>query len=58
MLVYGRNVAKEMLKNECPEFKIENNTLTIESENKQYVKEYKDLSFAIIFDSENAEGNG
>lgn len=49
------NNIKEMLNAECPEFKIENNTLTIESENKQYVKEYKDLSFAIIFDSENAE---
>ena len=49
------NNIKEMLKAECPEFKIENNTLTIESENKQYVKEYKDLSFAIIFDSENTE---
>ena len=49
------NNIKEMLKAECPEFKIENNTLTIESENKQYIKEYQDLSFAIIFDSENTE---
>ena len=40
---------------ECPDFKIENNTLLIDGENKKYEKDFNYESLVLIIDSENTD---
>lgn len=46
---------KTSFTNECPDFKIENNTLVIDGENKKYEKDFGYETLGLIIDSENED---
>lgn len=46
---------KTSFTNECPDFKIENNTLIIDGENKKYEKNFEYEILGLIIDSENTD---
>lgn len=46
---------KTSFANECPDFKIENNTLVIDEENKKYEKDFEYEILGLIIDAENTD---
>ncbi len=46
---------KTSFANECPNFKIENNTLVVDGENKKYEKDFEYEILGLIIDSENTD---